>query len=64
MYDLGYQKDRRDDIVPPDFLERRDGMERRKVHASGFAYISIVGWICRREQSRRRDDPDCFFDRV
>ena len=62
MYDFGYQKDRMDDIIPPDVLERRNGMEdRRQTPASGFAYVSTVGWICRREQSRRSEDPpiDC-----
>ena len=29
--------------------------DRRKVPSMGFAYISVVGWICRREQYRRRD---------
>ena len=63
MYDFGYQKDRMDKIIPPHVFERREGMDRRKSSACGFAYISTVGWICRREQSRRKDDPDCFSDR-
>ena len=30
--------------------------ERREKESSGFTYISTVGWICRREKSRREDD--------
>ena len=30
--------------------------ERREKCTEGFAYISTVGWICRREQNRRKDD--------
>ena len=33
----------------------KDG-ERRKVPSRGFAHISVVGWVCRREQCRRKDD--------
>ncbi len=35
-------------------------LERRREPKEGFTYISTVGWICRREQSRRRDD-SCDF---
>jgi len=38
--------------------EKRAQMERRQKDSCGFAYISTVGWICRRERSRRKDDPD------
>lgn len=62
MYDLGYQKDRMDEIVSNDVPERRAGTERRKDSALGFTYISTVGWICRREQSRRKDDSDGAVD--
>ena len=41
-------------------FERRNGQERRKKPSSGFTCISIVGWICRREQIRRKEEPDCF----
>lgn len=34
---------------------RRTG-ERRKLPSDGFAYISTVGWICRRERKRRKTD--------
>jgi len=63
MYDFGYHKDRMDDVIPPDVLERRDGTDRRKAPACGYTYISTVGWICRREQSRRKDDPCNFTGR-
>ena len=42
-----------------DFGNRRDD-DRRKEPSEGFTYVSVVGWICRREQCRRKDDPfDC-----
>ena len=39
--------------------ERRNG-ERRHRKSKGYTYISIVGWICRREKCRR--ECDTFFD--
>jgi hypothetical protein len=46
----------------PKKRERRskDG-DRRKVTSKGFTYISVAGWICRREQCRRKDDKLNFF---
>ena len=38
------------------YCERRNGVERRKKASPGFACITTVGWICRREQARRMDD--------
>jgi hypothetical protein len=38
-----------------DYSDRRY-IDRRKEPCEGFAYVSTVGWICRREQSRRKDD--------
>ncbi len=35
--------------------ERRQ-VERREMKSDGFAYISTVGWICRRESCRRDGD--------
>lgn len=35
--------------------ERREG-ERREQKSKGFAYITTVGWICRREKCRRNGD--------
>jgi hypothetical protein len=60
MYDFGYQKDQMDETSPLDVIERRNSTDRRKKYAAGFAYISGVGWICRREQVRRKDDPGIF----
>ena len=37
------------------FSDRRD-IDRRKNPCEGFTYVSTVGWICRREKSRRKDD--------
>ena len=39
------------------FLENRQNQERRKKPSEGYTYISIVGWIDRRERFRRKDDP-------
>jgi len=36
-------------------VEKRAG-ERRENSGSGFTYISTVGWICRRESTRRQGD--------
>jgi hypothetical protein len=41
-----------------EFNDRRY-IDRRKEPCEGFTYISTVGWICRREQSRRKED---FFE--
>jgi hypothetical protein len=48
--------------IPPDFEEavdygnRRGNEDRRIEPCQGYAYVSVVGWICRREHSRRKDD--------
>ncbi len=34
--------------------------QRRREESAGFAYISTVGWICRREKTRRKDDEFMF----
>lgn len=60
MYDFGYQKKQVGDTIPHDANEKRNGRERRKEPACGFTYISTVGWICRREQLRRENDPEAF----
>jgi hypothetical protein len=63
MYDFGYHNDQMDETTPPDVFERRDGTDRRRAPACGYTYISTVGWICRREQFRRRDDREGFAHR-
>jgi hypothetical protein len=41
-------------------LENRQEQDRRIESSKGFAYITTVGWIDRRERHRRKDDPfDC-----
>jgi hypothetical protein len=43
-------------------LNDRRNNDRRKEPCEGYTYVSMVGWICRREQSRRKDDPfHCDF---
>ena len=49
------KKDSPKDRRPADVIDQRNG-ERRQLPARGFAYISVVGWICRREQCRRKGD--------
>jgi hypothetical protein len=36
--------------------EKRNGMDRRREPSEGFACVSTVGWICRREKTRRKED--------
>ena len=38
-----------------DAFDRRS-IDRRKRVSEGYTYISAVGWICRRERSRRECD--------
>jgi hypothetical protein len=38
-------------------LEDRLEQDRRSDPSKGFAYITTVGWIDRRERTRRKDDP-------
>lgn len=43
-----------------DIAQDSDGRrheERRKTYSEGYIYLSMVGWYCRREQSRRKGDP-------
>jgi hypothetical protein len=60
MRDCEYQKNQLNGTISQEIHERRNCSERRKVCASGFTFISTVGWICRREQFRRKEDPDTF----
>jgi hypothetical protein len=46
--------------IPTQTPELRGGQERRKEPSYGYTRIGMVGWICRREKSRRTDDPDSF----
>ena len=41
-------------------LQEKRTVDRRETPAEGYAYISIVGWISRREKVRRRNDPFLF----
>jgi hypothetical protein len=36
------------------FSDRRDE-DRRREPCEGYTYVSMVGWICRREKCRRGD---------
>lgn len=39
-----------------DAPEDRRATERRKSQGDGYTYIPMVGWYCRREESRRGGD--------
>lgn len=39
--------------------EKREN-ERRQEAARGYTYITTVGWICRRERTRRKNDHFMF----
>jgi len=39
--------------------EKRED-ERRHKESKGYTYITTVGWICRREKLRRKDDEFMF----
>jgi hypothetical protein len=39
-----------------DDLKERSTEDRRKQPSEGFTRISTVGWICRREKTRREGD--------
>lgn len=44
-------------------VELEDNRRRpeRRIHESkGYAYISMVGWMDRREKKRRQDDGECW----
>lgn len=47
---------RSDQRQPPMSPEDRRTNERRKAEGDGYTYIPMVGWYCRREESRRDDD--------
>lgn len=38
--------------------------ERREKDCPGYTYITTVGWICRRENIRRKDNNSLFKDRL
>ena len=40
-------------------LEQRSRKERRRKPSWGFTCITVVGWICRREWTRRKEDTGC-----
>ncbi len=37
----------------------RRHLDRRLCQKKGFTYIPMVGWMCRRENTRRKDDNIC-----
>lgn len=62
-FHCGFAMKKKDSKQPPLMVgEEKAGdrdkreSERRVEHQKGFAYISTVGWICRREKCRRKHD--------
>ena len=41
------------ETLPP---QKRRNEDRRKINCDGYTYIPMVGWFCRREQTRRNDE--------
>ena len=54
-----FPREGNDSSEKSDELHRREE-QRRSEESSGFTYISTVGWICRREKIRRKDDEFMF----
>jgi hypothetical protein len=46
-------KNRNKKILSP---QKRRNEDRRKVNSDGYTYIPMVGWYCRREQTRRKNE--------
>ncbi len=62
MQDKDYNERHSTHMFPSmDDLDRRLN-DRRKHTSEGYTYISMVGWICRREHRRR--SCDCKKNRV
>ena len=64
MFGINVQNGFGDESTRRFVSERRNGAERRKTDSPGFTCITIVGWICRREQIRRKYDPCLFWDNM
>lgn len=45
-----------DQATPEELMNDRRNQERRQAKCEGFTYIPMVGWYCRRDQSRRNED--------
>jgi hypothetical protein len=61
MYPCDREQDDRRWTEPPPCAEdaNRRRTERRCQESRGYCYISMVGWMDRREKTRRRDDDEC-----
>ena len=55
-YENHYLKKDKEDEGPPD----RRNNSRRKKESKGYLYISMVGWMDRREYGRRSEDEIMF----
>ncbi|EKD36527.1 MAG: hypothetical protein ACD_75C01476G0002 [uncultured bacterium] len=51
-----YPQPEKPDEQKSDEDQDRRTTERRKSKCDGYTYIPMVGWYCRREESRRGDD--------
>ncbi|MGD8834332.1 MAG: hypothetical protein PVJ84_07680 [Desulfobacteraceae bacterium] len=53
-------KDAQINIEHDIYLENRQQQDLRSEPSKGYTYVSMVGWIDRRERLRRKDDPFNF----
>ena len=54
--------DRRCTRTPPvNEEDNRRRAQRRCQESRGYCYISMVGWMDRREKTRRQDDDECLW---
>jgi hypothetical protein len=62
MENKEYLDEHQDDLEQGTDSNDRRYNDRRKEPCEGFTYVTMVGWICRREKSRRKDEPfQCDF---
>ncbi|MGB5984000.1 MAG: hypothetical protein WBG37_01750 [Desulfobacterales bacterium] len=52
-----HEQVRRIQQAPKTPRPERRGDKRRKQRSQGYTYITMVGWMDRREKKRRNDDP-------
>ena len=62
MYDNPTKEKNPHKKKPIDSERRSCDGDRRKISSKGYVRIPVVGWICRRERTRRKDDSmECFY---
>ena len=61
MQDKDYDRGHQSHLFPSMDPSDRRLNDRRKHNSEGYTYISMVGWICRRERRRRSCDCKRFY---